>query len=516
MPPRRRRRPHNRPLTANKLGLPPEAHKRYREEQAKQRAALQQVPKETGGICPECAGSGLRNRRPCLICKGTGTATKLRTFPGTIGEALKAKVAAQEGQRSTMNALVQALASDPVKMLASMPVFMGNPSAGKTTPAAQQTQTGRFTSQPAIQQLPVKHPSRVTRWEEVIQGREPIETKSDGTKVFLIPPGKHTGEILLPGSISSNRIVQKGPSQALIVEVKPRTSNGNQPVQVTVKSAKEAPKREGTLWELPEQEEPLFSENCPLPHQVAEDHLRERMIYGLPGTYQWQAQPVQLTTGQPILDEIEVEMDPFDLDKPLVGEYLDVEDSQTGHKMRAQIANIVSTPGPNGEDILHLILRPPPSGFDVNHLRVEWVHRSGRYKPLHLSPAFKVEKAKELVERAFREHMNQYLGAPTSAVTIRDVKALAERVISRLKTTTVLPDHLVEVTTDPLEPGKINVTVQWKNDPTLMNILAKELDENLPAGVQAVLKLEEPEEEEPKEVKRVIGREQSFWKLPKS
>lgn len=448
MPPGRHRRPHNRPLTGNKLGLPPEPSRRLREAQAKQREALQEAQRvkqtiQHRNVCLECDGTGRvtvgpkRNlTRPCDKCRGTGT---VQLWPPTIGEALKQRVAAQEGARQTMNALVQAIASDPAQMMASMPAFGQLPDPAASTqiiPAkSQHTVTGRFKSQPAIQQLPTTHPAA--------RPKEP----------------------------------------------------------------REPPKREGTWWELPEQEE--------LKTIAVDVESRNLLTWdSLSGLMNpTHVQPMTVGSIMLILDEIEVEVDPFDLDKPFVGDFLDVEDSQTGHRIRVQITNLVSTPGSNG-DILHLCVSPSITGFDANHLRVEWVHRSGKYKPLHLSPAFKLEKAKEQVERAFREHVSQYLGSPTRATTLRDVKNLAERVISQFKSATVLPDHQVEVVQDPLEPGKINVTVKWK-DPTLLNILAKELDEKLPAGVVANLNLEEPEEE-PKEAKRPIGREQSFWKLPKS
>lgn len=495
MPSRRSRRPHNRPLTANKLGLPPEAHKRYREEQEKQRAAVRQrlVRMPVGmNVCLECDGTGKvtgpLGPSDCPVCHGRGTT---QVWPPKIKDALKARVAAQEGARQTMNAVVQAIASDPVKMMASMPTFMG--------------------------QLPTTHPAKITRptararpgvplvfWEDMIQGKKPTEIKPDGTERFLIMPNEYANhDILLP----NDQLVFKGDSKMLILEVSPK---GKWPATAAVKEPKETPKREGTWWELPEEEKPSIPEPSK-PAQIALDHLREEHRYHPFGTIlnPVAIQPLMIQSGTMVLDELEIEADPLNPTRPMVADCIDVEDIQTGYRSRVSITNIVST---NGGQTLHLRVTPPLTGFDVNHLRVELV--GPRFRPLHLSPSFKVEKAKEQVERAFREHMSQYLGSPTSATTIRDVKLLAEQVIARFKASTILPDHEVDVTTDPLNPGQINVTVKWK-DPTLINILAKELDEKLPAGVVANLNLEEPEEE-PKEAKQPIGREQSFWKLPKS
>jgi len=284
------------------------------------------------------------------------------------------------------------------------------------------------------------------------------------------------------------------------------------PSVVVEEPTKEAPKREGTWWEVPEEPK---NYGMGVAEQIARDHMLEWDLS--------QQQSLNLNSGQRIINEIEIEVDPFDLnsEKPLVGDALEVEDQQTGYSHRTKITRIVEAPGgAQSNDIMHLIVSPPLVGFDVNHTKILWHKSNGRTSMpqlLRLAPSFILKEAQKTVERAFKKHMNQSLGSPIGATTLRHMQELAESILDKLRTgNQIIPavqDVIVEE--DPLEPGKINVTLRT-NDPTLMNILAEKLSEKLPAGIEMKLNLEEIENE-PKEnqPKHSLEREQSFWKLPK-
>ncbi|MDB5313112.1 MAG: Chaperone protein DnaJ [Gemmataceae bacterium] len=122
--------------------------------------------------CPECGGTGMKNKRPCPACGGTGTRPGRKTLDVTIPAGVR---------------------DGTVLRLAGQ----GEPGAGGGPPGdllvhIRVLPHPRFTSEGA-DDLAMELP--VAPWEAVLGARVPVETL-DGPVELAIPPGSQSGQKL--------------------------------------------------------------------------------------------------------------------------------------------------------------------------------------------------------------------------------------------------------------------------------------------------------------------------------
>lgn len=543
------------------MGLPFTPQQRLVNERQKQREILRKAQEEAqralSGVkdCPVCSGSGEVTdtysgaQKVCPKCNGTGE------LPGPRS--------ANPG--SNLSALVQAVSSDPVKMARRLPQHMQPaPMPTSPQPPEQLKPLGiqRIAPPSAGRKATIKDQNgnpvltleskdegswgginRGVCWTSYIKGRTPVEVKDDGTEVYMLLPHEAVGDqIQLP----NGQVVVKNSNQVLTIQIPPGTKElieNNRGVEVAatqgakaeVKPHKPPPKRKGTPWEVVKEEirkvkgegnwfEPVT------PQQVHERIERATGIrpspspgvfspsVPIPGTVPFINQQPQVI--QPLAQTGVTDIELVETIDILVGDMVEIGELH-GVKELHTIANIEQT----NQRTTKITLTQPLTIPLTPDVKV--YPQTGRLARTAIGFPQAPEAIVKQVNEVFRQSLEQYVGSHLTAVTQKQMEYAVKDITHRLKQADSLLANLIEdvqVAQDPIDPGRINIQVMWR-EPLSGNLQFSEavaewlidegLHEVMPLGVGLNVENVEPEPEE-EDSGSPFGKRESFWKLPKS